>query len=198
MDKRLSTGLIVAVVFLAMVVAYQFGRVQELSGTTQDKQYTTPIENTPFEQPAVEEDAQLQPNYSNVTPTNSQQPAVKKVSVTVTEVNVAGTYYCYEEKANLIAQAQNELNLLHKSFDFCGDDLSNKISSCISNCSQDTNECISECSGSEDQISCNDKCFSKNDSCTDKCPSGNECDDKSDEVIEAQNELRNLISEYCP
>ncbi|MBU1091890.1 hypothetical protein KKA27_03465 [Patescibacteria group bacterium] len=122
----------------------------------------------------------------------------KKVAVTLTEPTIAGTYYCYEDKANTVAQKQTSLNNLHKLADFCSSDIGHKITSCFNSCGQRSTTCISNCLTSSDQTSCNDNCISQGNSCTDECPDGTECDDKSDDVMEAQDELRDMVWQYCP
>ena len=136
--------------------------------------------------------------YKPSMPNPTQVPERKKVSVTVTEVGVAGTYYCYEDKANTIAQKQTDLNNLHKLFDFCGSDLQYKIKSCFDACGQNTTTCINNCLTSSDQTTCNNNCISQGNACTDKCPKGTECNDKSNDVMKAQDELRGMIRSYCP
>lgn len=174
-EKRFSSkknNLIIIVIIIISVlllsVGYLFGKNQELQQR---------IKSTSYPTPSLEPTKILTPTIKptvktqNIVPirqVNTPTPENKKVSVSISEVGLSGNYYCYENKANILTQKQSDLNNLHKLLDFCVNNFSNKIKNCNYN----------------DPSS--------------NCPSGDECNSKSNDIINAQNELRNLIKNYCP
>lgn len=159
---------IIIISVLLLSVGYLFGKNQELQQR---------IKSTSYPIPSLEPTKILTPTIKptvktqNIVPikqVNTPTPENKKVSVSISEVGLSGNYYCYENKANILTQKQSDLNNLHKLLDFCINNFSNKIKNCNYN----------------DPSS--------------NCPSGDECNSKSNDIINAQNELRNLIKNYCP
>ena len=167
-NNNLIIIVIVIVSILLLSVGYLFGKNQELQQRIKNDPSPTPyLEPTKVLAPTTKPTVKTQ----NTVPTkqvNTPTPENKKVPVSISEVGLSGTYYCFENKANILAQKQNDLNNLHKLVDFCVNEYSNKIKNCNYN----------------DPSS--------------NCPTGDECNSKSNDVINAQNELGNLIKNYCP
>jgi len=166
MNKYLVSSLFI----LLLAVVHLFGRVQTLSEQTKNTQnqvlpakieLTTNPTFIPTSKPRVVNKTQ--------PPTPTRSPERKKVTVTITEVGLAGTYYCYENKANELVQKQVALNTLHKTAEFCADNARVKINECVNNNSS------ADCSSY-----------------------GDECVEKFNTVMSAQDELRKLIKSYCP
>lgn len=168
-NKKQNNNLLVFIIFglLLLSIGYLYGKNQELEKNSKKNDYVpTPTSQsiTPTTKPTIKK----VPNSNQVKPTNTPIPERKKVTVSISEVTLSGTYYCYEDKANILTQKQTDLNNLHKIFDICGSNLSYKISQCNYN----------------DPSS--------------NCPNGTECNDKLNDIEKAREELRNLIKSNCP
>jgi peptidoglycan hydrolase-like protein with peptidoglycan-binding domain len=104
----------------------------------------------------------------------------KKVLVNVTDAAYAGSYYCYEDKANEITRIQNLLNLRYKLAE-----------SCFANAKIKLNDCLEKCKSDPDFYSCSDKCYPES--------GAKECGDSyENDLTNYRNQLGSMLRQYCP
>ena len=155
---------------MLVAIAYLFGKVHTLSNTNVlPAQDTNTIKNTnivPTNIPTINPTTKTQVIYKSPTPQQTQIPQRKKVNVVIFEIGLAGSYYCYEDKANELTRKEQEIDAQRKLADWCSDDL--------------------------------EKCKNPLIAPAIDCPTIQECTDKTNRIIQLQDEFRGLINSYCP
>ena len=210
-------------IILIVLVIYLFNKVKTLENLQEQKTTTQNVERVvltpiptakiiispkvPTLAPVIKKETVESPPLPTSKPpmpiqiSSSLPTERKKVPVTLTDPLVAGTYYCYEDKANEIMTTQSNLNLALQTMNICSDGLKFKIDSCSSNCRQELEDCyFFDCSSSPDQLACHENCGSQSDVCRNSCmPSGTECGDQyGDEIDKLRNQLVQQQINYCP
>ena len=194
------TSIIVTILLLASI-GYLYAKNQELEKSQQEQTLPPTPANlvTPTAQP--EQPVKQKTNIIKDTtlPTPTPLPTErKKVAVTLTDVILSGTFYCYEDKANEIMTVQNNISLALKGQDICVFVGGQEIKSCLDKCSQASSECIAGCKSATDLNSCLSNCSSQNTACGDKCPKGDKCNSYLDDIDRLRGQLRQLKNSYCP
>jgi len=193
---------IITIILLLASVGYLYAKNRELE-KSQPKQTLSPTPThlvTPTARPEQPVKQKTNIIKNTTAPTTAPIPVErKKVAVTLTDPTVAGTYYCYEDKANEIMTTQNNLNLTIKTLNFCSSNLSNEIKWCFDDCTQKAKTCVNNCYGSEDMLVCTQACDAQNKACGDVCPKGTECSDKySGDIDGLRKRLQQLKFSNCP
>lgn len=199
-SARLSS--IIAIILLLASIGYLYAKNQELERKYEKQTQPFVLEPTITVLPT----STPEPTETNKKPVTIKEqikptsvPIERKVPVTLTDPTVAGTYYCYEDKANEIMTTQNNLNLVIKTLEICGTTLSFNIKTCFNDCTQKAQTCINNCYGSEDILACTHACDAPNKACGDACPKGTECSDKySGDIDRLRSQLQQQKINYCP
>lgn len=170
-------GALIAAAFLIGRSTTGYKGASNYANSTEDIQpeTATPVVSTTRPIKQVEQPAYQPQPTATAQPT--QPPERKKVPITITtetDPAYASTYYCYEDMANTIASQQSIVNLVIRGANNCASMTNTQITICYNSC------------GKEGEPSC------------DTCPSGKECEKDFQEIDEARNKLRELISNHCP
>jgi len=201
-SARLSS--IIAIILLLGTIGVLYAKKQELEKSQREQKSLPTSSPTPVnlvapttqpEQP-IKQKTNIIKDTALPTPSPTER---KKVPITLTDPTVAGTYYCYEDKANEIMTTQNNLNLAIKTLEICGTTLSFNIKTCFDDCTQKAQACINNCYGSGDMLACTYACDAPNKTCGDACPKGTECSDKYlGDIDRLRSQLQQLKASYCP
>jgi len=200
-SARLSS--IIAIILLLGAVGFLYAKNQELErkfekqnqlSILQSTTETTPIP-TPEPTKIKEKPATIQ-EQAKPTPIPTER---KKVAVTLTDPTVAGVWYCYEDKANEVTTAQNNLNMELSLMKICSSGIQNEYYICSTKCKEISNNCINNCSGLIDPLPCLHDCDQSFTACLGGCPKGTECGDKfSGKIDSLRSQLQQLKASYCP
>lgn len=206
MTTKLQTSLSgqimeIAIVILLLVVGYLFGKTQRIEQkqnvTALPTSIPTIIISTPTPIPAVKQNPAV--NKVKVVDTPIPIPTErKKVAVTLIDPSVAGTYYCYEDKANELMSTQNALKLTLDSYNVCLTTKQMDSQRCLNDCLQSSNACSKSCDkSSPDYSSCTSNCLKQQSSCSDGCINYiNSCDTSGYENLRTK--LIQSKNNYCP
>lgn len=196
--------LIISLALILLIAAVLYARAEQFERSSKSIPAQTPSslptpKPTSTPKPAVKGTTYQTPKPLPSPSPNPVPTERKKVAVTLTDPTVAGVWYCYEDKANEVTTAQNNLNMQLNIFNICSSGLKTEISICFNRCTEESNNCIYGCKGLPDQQSCLDNCSSQNKTCGDNCPKGTECSDKYlAEVDRLRNQLIQQKNDYCP
>lgn len=167
---------------LAVLVAYLMGRVQTLSYRNEATQVPLPTQTySPPASATIAPQVIYKNNPAVVLPT--QPVARKRVSYIVTQSGAYyknGTYYCFEDRVNELAQIESKIKACDAKGDSCGYKAETDGKNCTANCPTADVDAYSACSKS----------------CYDNAYSG--CVSEGQECGNLRKELVNKIYEICP
>lgn len=132
-----------------------------------------------------DQDAQNNQQPQQQNQNQSPQGSRNKVQVVVDDMGgiTKGTFYCYEDRANVIANLQNDIRIKQTVADVCNSNENSKVQSCANNCPTSSDITVSEISA-----------------CIDNCSSsirGN-CADKNNAVGDLRWQLHAEVLKSCP
>lgn len=190
--------LLVIIVILLIAVAYLVGKTGTLTlGSQYVDQQSQPtiIFSTPTPIPKINsQDSNIQqqqvqykttnPSITNPLPTNTPASR-KKVQTTLNNQWVAGTYYCYEDGVNLLANLENQIKIANIEAANCTGLASGKAQSCVSQ------KCSLYDIGTqfESYNACHQSCYDE---------SYKECKEKGNNAANLVNKLISEKNKYCP
>jgi hypothetical protein len=132
------------------------------------------------------------PNKTNNTQTNNQPPSNNtnntqdtspKVAFQATETTITGTYYCYDDKVNLLVSQQAYVKSSRELYETCSASTSKKaqFGTCL-------NSTCNNLSGQE-YSNCTNTCYSQ--CCSD-------CNQYDKDWLSRRSDLDNMRYKYCP
>ena len=171
-----KTLLAVALSGMMLLLVYSIGRANGLSSKTPLTPPSTTLQASPTPSP-TQSPSPTPKQVQTIQKIISPSPTSKvKVSVMIDDgggIN-KGNYYCYEDKANELANLQSQIRIKEAQADGCNYQHQDEVTRCMMGCTNGDNTCTHNCAA----------------------PYLDSCGDTA--VGNMRQELTNKIRQYCP